>query len=232
MSTSVSRRTAVIAVLTLVFALCVQVPSSALAENSGSSAAGSQAVVSQSDVSSSAVARSDDSSSAVQATEAPAPVAAQSVEEDGWHSDAGGTYYVEGGARVVSDWRVVATTPSGASGAIQRHWVDSTAHACVPGYSTDGWAHWTTTYGYVLRGSMRYDSDGVLLADNDAGSPSATRREAGSSRAPSPARSSATASTTAAAGSSALMRAPSASTAISTTAIHRPDTSTATTMSR
>ena len=50
---------------------------------------------------------------------------------------------------------------------LQRYWVDSATHACVPGYSKDGWAHWTTTSGYVLRGAQRYDDDGVLLADND-----------------------------------------------------------------
>ena len=50
---------------------------------------------------------------------------------------------------------------------VQRYWVDATAHACVPGYSKDGWAHWTTDWGYVLRGSLRYDSDGILVADND-----------------------------------------------------------------
>ena len=212
----------------------------ALAEDSSSSVVDSPTAVAQSDVSSSAVARSDDSSSAVQATEAPAPVAAQSVEEDGWHSDAGGTYYVEGGARVVSDWRVVATTPSGASGGLQRYWigadgylaegrlvteaesgrwayaepdgtivrgryaepstghvyladndgrlesagwhvtaaygggglqrywVDATAHACVPGYSADGWGHYTLPDGTVLRGRYAEPSTGhVYLADND-----------------------------------------------------------------
>ena len=50
---------------------------------------------------------------------------------------------------------------------LQRYWVDSATHACVPGYSKDGWAHWTTTSGYVLRGAQRYDDDGVLLADNE-----------------------------------------------------------------
>ena len=50
---------------------------------------------------------------------------------------------------------------------LQRYWVDATAHACVPGYSADGWAHYTLASGYVLRGAARYDSDGVLVADND-----------------------------------------------------------------
>jgi len=50
---------------------------------------------------------------------------------------------------------------------LQRYWVDASAHACVPGYSADGWAHYTLASGYVLRGAARYDSDGVLVADND-----------------------------------------------------------------
>ena len=51
---------------------------------------------------------------------------------------------------------------------LQRYWVDATAHACVPGYSTDGWAHYTTAAGYVLRGSWTDPATGyVYLADND-----------------------------------------------------------------
>jgi hypothetical protein len=48
----------------------------------------------------------------------------------------------------------------------QRYWVDSAAHACVPGYSTAGWAHYTMPAGYVLRGRTPYKG-GILLADND-----------------------------------------------------------------
>ncbi|MBM6817731.1 hypothetical protein H6A23_11340, partial [Olsenella uli] len=35
---------------------------------------------------------------------------------------------------------------------LQRYWVDADAHAAVEGYSEDGWAHYTTEEGYVLRG--------------------------------------------------------------------------------
>ena len=49
---------------------------------------------------------------------------------------------------------------------LQRYWVDAGAHACVPGYSPDGWDHWTTSEGYVLRGAHR-EGDLVYLADND-----------------------------------------------------------------
>ena len=265
MRNSAPRRMIPIVALTLTLALCVQAPYVALADDTGSSSAGSADAVAQSDSSSSVIAQSDSSSSVVaqsdssssvvaqtddsssssaQAAEVSAPVAeqapvsAQAAEEDGWHSDAGGTYYVRGGSRVVSAWLVLEVAPSGekvgwqrywvgadgylakgrlvtetesgrwayaesdgsiargryvdsATGyvyladndgrlespgwhvtsaygsGLQRYWVDSATHACVPGYSTDGWAHWTTDWGYVLRGSLRYDSDGILVADND-----------------------------------------------------------------
>ena len=61
-------------------------------------------------------------------------------------------------------WLVTADYSS--DGQLQRYWIDSTAHACIPGLSLDGWAHYTTSAGYVLRGSQS-TSDGVLLADND-----------------------------------------------------------------
>ena len=110
-------------VVTAVLSMTLAFTPTALAEDSSSSVVDSPTAVAQSDVSSSAVARSDDSSSAVQATEAPAPVAAQSVEEDGWHSDAGGTYYVRGGSRVVSAWLVLEVAPSGEKVGWQRYWV-------------------------------------------------------------------------------------------------------------
>ena len=234
MSNLVPRRMMSILALTLTLALCIQVPFVALADDTGSSDAGSTEAVAQSD---------DSSSGAVQATEVPAPVAeqapvaAQSTEKDGWNTDAGGTYYVEGGSRVSSSWLVLNVAPSGekagwqrywvgadgylvrgrlvtetesgrwayaeADGTIargryadpstgdvyladndgrlespgwhvtsaygsgtQRYWVDASAHACVPGYSADGWAHYTTPAGYVARGA--YAANGVVyLANND-----------------------------------------------------------------
>ena len=48
----------------------------------------------------------------------------------------------------------------------QRYWVDASAHACVPGYSTDGWNHYTLATGYVLRGAVR-DGDVLRIANND-----------------------------------------------------------------
>ena len=49
---------------------------------------------------------------------------------------------------------------------LQRYWIDAEKHAAVEGFSTDGWAHYTTSAGYVLRGGM-VTSNGLLLADNE-----------------------------------------------------------------
>ena len=49
---------------------------------------------------------------------------------------------------------------------LQRYWVDAKAHAAVPGYSSDGWDHYTTSSGYVLRGMLRDGSD-YYIANND-----------------------------------------------------------------
>ncbi|MBM6815493.1 hypothetical protein H7U31_10565, partial [Olsenella uli] len=46
----------------------------------------------------------------------------------------------------------VVTNEYEADGSLQRYWVDAHAHAAVVGYSEDGWAHYTTKDGYVLRG--------------------------------------------------------------------------------
>ena len=55
---------------------------------------------------------------------------------------------------------------SGYGDGLQRYYVDATEHACVPGYSTDGWAHYTTNAGYVLRGGTT--EGGVKrIANND-----------------------------------------------------------------
>jgi GH25 family lysozyme M1 (1,4-beta-N-acetylmuramidase) len=54
----------------------------------------------------------------------------------------------------------------------QRYWVDSAAHACVPGYSTAGWAHYTRPEGYVVRGAYRASDGYVYIANNDGLIPS------------------------------------------------------------
>lgn len=51
---------------------------------------------------------------------------------------------------------------------LQRYWVDEEAHAAVPGYSSDGYDHYTRKEGYVLRGSHADPKTGYLyLANND-----------------------------------------------------------------
>ncbi|MGQ5426808.1 L,D-transpeptidase [Thermophilibacter sp. ZX-H3] len=49
---------------------------------------------------------------------------------------------------------------------LQRYWIDAGEHAAVVGFSNDGWAHYTTSNGYVLRGKMK-TSNGFLLADDN-----------------------------------------------------------------
>lgn len=155
------------------------------------------------------------------------------AEKDGWHEDAGGTYYVRDGKRV-SGWLVDSSFGGyglqrywlGADGylsrgslvdasqagwwayarpegfvvrgrwqdavtgfvylanndgkledpgwhvtssygqGIQRYYVEASSHACEPGYSDSGYAHYTTNEGYVLRGASRSGSK-IYLADND-----------------------------------------------------------------
>ena len=49
---------------------------------------------------------------------------------------------------------------------LQRYYIYADKHAAVAGFSTDGWAHYTTSNGYVMRGKLRV-GDGMLLADNE-----------------------------------------------------------------
>ncbi len=51
-------------------------------------------------------------------------------------------------------------------GDLQRYYIDPKAHAAIPGYSSAGWAHYTTSNGYVLRGKLATGNH-VLLANND-----------------------------------------------------------------
>lgn len=49
---------------------------------------------------------------------------------------------------------------------LQRYYINAASHACQPGYSGDGWDHYVTRSGYVLRGKLT-EGDTVLLANND-----------------------------------------------------------------
>ena len=55
----------------------------------------------------------------------------------------------------------------------QRYWVDAESRACRPGFSADGYAHYTTSAGYVLRGVLNLGSF-VAIADNDGAVPAST----------------------------------------------------------
>lgn len=50
---------------------------------------------------------------------------------------------------------------------LQRYWIDGAKRAAVKGYSTEGWAHWTTSQGFVARGAYRDSNGKVYLANND-----------------------------------------------------------------
>ena len=56
---------------------------------------------------------------------------------------------------------------------LQRYYVDPEAHACVVGYSADGWPHYTTEQGHVLRGRLKV-GDATYVADNNGRITSAT----------------------------------------------------------
>lgn len=49
---------------------------------------------------------------------------------------------------------------------LQRYWIDKDSHAALTGFSSDGYKHYVTSAGYVLRGGLA-TSNGLLLADND-----------------------------------------------------------------
>lgn len=56
---------------------------------------------------------------------------------------------------------------SGYGQGLQRYWVDAEAHAAVPGYSSDGWAHYTLADGTVLRGVSILGDGTFYRANND-----------------------------------------------------------------
>ena len=76
-------------------------------------------------------------------------------------------YLADNDGRLASDGWVVS---SAYGQGLQRYWIDPDTHSAVVGFSEDGWAHVTTSKGYVLRGAgtvdgRRYyaDNDGRLL---------------------------------------------------------------------
>ena len=82
------------------------------------------------------------------------------VEEDGVFY----TYLADNDGRLLDPgWHVTDDFGQG----LQRYYVDADAHACVEGYSADGWGHYTRPEGYVVRGKYDTGAGTVVLADND-----------------------------------------------------------------
>lgn len=85
----------------------------------------------------------------------------------GSYSDGSGAVYLADNDGVLAGgesggWVVSASYGQG----LQRYWIDGSAHAAEVGYSDDGWSHYTTGQGYVLRGAANIDGQ-MVYADND-----------------------------------------------------------------
>ncbi len=75
----------------------------------------------------------------------------------------GRVYLANGDGRLERDGWLVSTAYGDG---LQRYYVDPDSHACVPGYSTKSWPHYTRPEGYVVRG--RYTSGSTIwLADRN-----------------------------------------------------------------
>ena len=98
--------------------------------------------------------------------------------DDGWAHYTTPAGYVARGAYKASDGTVYVADNDGRLAGpgwvvgsygqgLQRYWVDADRHGCVPGYSADGWSHYTTTNGYVARGACKASDGSLYYADND-----------------------------------------------------------------
>ena len=98
--------------------------------------------------------------------------------DDGWAHYTTPAGYVARGAYKASDGTVYVADNDGRLAGpgwvvgsygqgLQRYWVDADRHGCVPGYSADGWSHYTTTNGYVARGACKTSDGSLYYADND-----------------------------------------------------------------
>ena len=87
------------------------------------------------------------------------------VLRNGYFEDKGSIYIADNDGRLAGGenggWVVSDRYGQG----LQRYWISSD-HAAHEGYSADGWEHYTTGEGYVLRGTKRVN-DNVYLADGD-----------------------------------------------------------------
>lgn len=78
----------------------------------------------------------------------------------------GNVYFADNDGKLMnSGWNV---TGAYTNGALERYYIDPEAHAAVPGYSKEGYDHYTLANGTVLRSKYTDSSSGlVYLADND-----------------------------------------------------------------
>ena len=82
----------------------------------------------------------------------------------GAHRDAGGElYWADNDGRLWGEGWFVGDIGQG----LQRYYVADGHHTEAEGYSTKGYAHYTTSKGYVLRGTHDNGRGRVYLADND-----------------------------------------------------------------
>ena len=76
----------------------------------------------------------------------------------------GYVYLADDNGKLLSPgWQVSSRFGDG----LQRYYIESDSHACEPGRSDSGWAHYTTKHGYVVRGKYDDAQGHVWLADND-----------------------------------------------------------------
>lgn len=76
----------------------------------------------------------------------------------------GFVYLADDNGKLLSPgWQVTSDFGDG----LQRYYIESDSHACEPGRSNSGWAHYTTKQGYVVRGKHDDAQGHVWLADND-----------------------------------------------------------------
>lgn len=81
-----------------------------------------------------------------------------------WRGARGVVYIADNGGKLENPgWVVSGKYDNG----LQRYWIDSQYHGAVPGYSADGWAHYTTADGYVLRTKKDTGRGYVYVANND-----------------------------------------------------------------
>lgn len=86
----------------------------------------------------------------------------------GSYADGSGAVYLADNDGVLAGGESGGWVVSSAYGqGLQRYWIDDSTHAAVEGFSTDGWAHYTTSAGYVLRCAATTSDGAMRLANND-----------------------------------------------------------------